>query len=879
MTSTLCGKAYSQSRLVTGFNKGWLFTKDNFEPGAKNPEIGWQQVSIPHTWNANDVMDDKPGYYRGACWYVKNLTVQSASLQKKLYLYINGANQVTDVYVNGHKATTHIGGYTRFCVELNSYLRPGTNNQIALRVDNSFNEDIPPLTADFTFFGGLYRDVELTAVNNTHFSLNKAANGVFITTPRVSATKALVSVQGRINNEQGISKKLRVVAEITGSNGKQVAHRATVINMINKGSDFKISLPEIANPHLWAPEDPYLYKVTCSIIDVLSGKVLDRVTNNLGLRWYKFDAEKGFFLNDKPYKLIGASRHQDFEGLGNALPDSYHKRDVLLLKKMGGNFLRVAHYPQDKSVLDACDSLGILASVEIPVVNAITETDAFTRNSKNMLVEMIRQNFNHPSIIIWAYMNEVLLKPEFGNDKPRQAVYFKNVRDLAAQLDSLARIEDPSRYTMIACHGDYNRYKQVGLIDIPMLIGWNLYQGWYGGKTEDFAKFLDKFHAGYPKLPMLVTEYGADADARIRSLSPERFDKSIDYAVDFHRVYLKAMQSRPFVTAGIIWNLADFSSEERAETTPHINAKGLLTQNRQPKDVYFFYQANLLKTPFLKISNWAYPTGLADSLDHNICTQPLTVFSNLSQVSIKVNGKNLGTKSTADGMAVWNVPFLNGRNIIEASGNADGSTIRDRSVVGFSLIPTNLPAAKVTDIKINALLGSKRQFISKDGTVWLPAQPYVKGSFGFTGGEPYKLKGNNRLSYGTDRNINLTDDDPVYQTQQVGIQSFHFDVPDGEYQLTLHFAELTTNNPAGALAYNLDNNANKQALDDRVFTVEVNQEPVLSNFSIAPKYGVLTAGSHKSTILATGHRGINILFTPITGQAVLNAIQLTGLKN
>ena len=878
LTLMLNALVYSQVRSVTNFNSSWQFTKQNYKPGGSVSNIKWQPVSLPHTWNKDDVMDDIPGYYRGACWYTKKFTPSKIYRSKKLYLYFNGANQQTEVYINGKKAGSHTGGYTRFCVEIDKYLNFGKVNEVAVKVDNSFNEDIAPLTADFTFFGGIYRNVSLVAVNNIHFSLDRAANGVFITTPQVSAEKASVNISGHIINENKTKINLQLSTAIIDKEGEIIKEIKQNLKENRGVIDFKQEIPDVQSPHLWTPEDPYLYKVISKLIDINTGGVIDEVSNPLGLRWFKFDGEKGFFLNGKPYKLIGASRHQDFKGLGNALPDSYHVRDVKLLKQMGGNFLRVAHYPQDTKVLEACDSLGILASVEIPVVNAITETPEFTQNCKSMLAEMIRQNFNHPSVIIWAYMNEVLLKPKFGKDKPRQQIYFSHVKELAAQLDSMTRKEDPSRYTMIACHGDYNRYKQVGIVDIPMLIGWNLYQGWYGGKTADFAKFLDRFHHDYPALPMLITEYGADADERIRSLEPERFDKSVDYAIDFHRVYLKAMQERPFVAAGIIWNLADFSSEERAETTPHINSKGLLTQDRKAKDVYFFYQANLLKQPFLKISNWNLRAGIADSLDHKISTQPVLVFSNAAEVLLTLDGKSLGNKTVVDGMATWNVPLSNGNNKLIATGSYIGKPVTDASEIRLNIIPYNLHSAKAAAININALLGAKRSYTDNEGVTWLPARVYKTGNFGYVDGMAYQMAGNGRLSYGSDRDIMRTNDDPVYQTQQVNIKKFRFDVPDGKYELILHFAELTADKTGITLAYNLNNNAQAEAAQDRVFTVLVNNKPLLTNFNLAKQYGALTAVKKKLLINTTGNAGIVINFKPLKGEPVLNAIQLRQVK-
>ncbi|NCD71226.1 glycoside hydrolase family 2 TIM barrel-domain containing protein [Mucilaginibacter agri] len=849
--------AFAQ-RTEISLNNDWHFSKDS---SAKQSSV----INLPHTWNKDDVMDDAPGYYRGPGWYHKTLTLNKSFKDKAIFLYFNGANQETDVYINGHKAGSHKGGYTRFCVEADQYLKIGVND-IAVKVDNSFNENIPPLTADFTFYGGIYRSVSLITTNKTHFALEHAANGVFVTTPDVSPSSASVKVTGEID---GSANDVQVITTVLNGT-KTVAKATTSI----KDGHFEHTLPAIGKPHLWSTDDPFLYSVKTQLINKTTGAILDEVVNPLGLRWFKFDGEKGFFLNGNPLKLVGTSRHQDFEGIGNAIPVNYNVHDVELIKQMGGNFLRVSHYPQDPKILETCDRLGILASVEIPIVNAITESEAFTETCKNMQVEMIRQNFNHPSVIIWAYMNEVLLRPKFSDDKPRQQQYFGHIKQLAQALDSLTRKEDPSRYTMIACHGDYNRYRQVGLVEIPQIIGWNLYNGWYGGKTEDFGKFLDSFHHDFPALPIMISEFGADADPRIRSLQPVRFDKSIEYAVDFNKVYLKAIEERPFVAAAAVWNLADFNSETRDETMPHINNKGLLTWDRKPKDTYFFYEANLIKQPFIKISNWLIRAAITDSLNQSVATQPLTVFSNAAKITLKVNGISINTQQVSDGMSTFNVAFKNGINKIEADAIINGKAYKDEAIIKFNLIPRQLQSAKQANLNINVLLGAKRFYTDKARNIWIPDQAYKPGSFGSIGGETYVMKGNGRQSYGTDRNIINTTDDPIYQTQQVRLQGYRFDVPPGKYEITLHFAELTTDKTKEALAYNLDNSTNKEASQERIFDVLINDKPLLQKFNVAAKYGSLTVGTEKTIVTVANKNGIKINFKAIKGEPILNAIQL-----
>lgn len=863
--SLMLSSLYAQDsgRKIISLNDQWSFQKEN------GPI---EKVMIPHTWNAQDVLDDAPGYYRGLGIYKRKLKLDESSKGKEIYLVFNGVAQESEVLVNGQSAARHIGSYTRFTVAISKFLN-FKNDEIEVRANNRFNEDIPPLTADFTFFGGLYRNVSLLITNPVHFSQQEqGSSGVFVTTPKVSVAEATVQTQNFIENASSGTQKLRVKSMLFNANGVIVGNQETKLS-IRPGEKQTIvqSIPAIQSPILWSPESPYLYRMVSQIIDTKTKSVIDQVTSPVGFRWFKFDADKGFFLNDKPVKLIGASRHQDYENSGNAVPDALQIKDVALLKAMGGNFLRVAHYPQDPLILEACDRLGILASVEIPVVNTITETAAFTQNCLNMQREMIKQHFNHPSIIIWAYMNEILLRPKFVNDKPRQQIYFDHVRQLAQKLDSLTRKEDPSRYTLLVNHGAWDIYNKVGLTKIPMIVGWNLYSGWYSGIPADFAKFLDRHHKELPNTPFLVTEYGADADPRIRSFSPIRFDKSIEYAIQFHQIYLNAMLSRPFVAGGMAWNLADFNSETREETMPHINNKGLLTIGRQPKDTYYLYQAYLANKPYLKITSaqWKDRISVADSAG-SVSTQPVQIATNLKSAELFLNGKSLCVKDAIDHIISWPVPFVHGGNQLRVVAGE----LSDQAEINLQLQPSRFSDAKTAFQDINVLLGSKRFYINeKQQELWIPDQPYKAGSWGWIGGEPYKGT-NNRISYGSDKNILGTDNDPVYQTQQVGISEFKFDVPDGEYALTLHFAELIGGESKEALAYNLDNNHKKEVEEKRIFDVAINGVPFITQVNLAADFGYTTAVEKKTRVTVINGKGIAIDFKSIQGKPVLNAIQL-----
>lgn len=460
------------------------------------------------------------------------------------------------------------------------------------------------------------------------------------------------------------------------------------------------------------------------ITDETTGQILDEVSNPLGFRWYRFDPNEGFFLNGKPLKLIGTSRHQDYPGMGNALPDAMHVKDVELLKEMGGNFLRVAHYPQDPAILQTCDRLGILASVETPVMG-FTDSEAFASSAKQQHLEVIRQSYNHPSVIIWSYMNEMLLRVPFANDSTKQQNYLSHLAGLAQELEDLTRKEDSERYTLIPNHNAWEIYNKVGLTKIPKLVGWNVYFGWYYGTFDDFGEFMDKHHRELPDKPILITEYGADADNRVHSTNPIKFDKSVEYTMAYHQASLKAILDRPFVAAGMVWNLNEFNTSVRSETLPNINPKGIMTYDRKEKDPYRFYKANLIKTPYIQLGakEWNRRTAVADSEKDLVYSSTVQVFTNQPTVTLSLNGQKIGDADSKQGIATFNVPFTNGLNQLVATASVNGTIISDQADIMFTLIGQKLINAQLPFSELNVSLGDSRIFFDeKTGQNWLPEQ-------------------------------------------------------------------------------------------------------------------------------------------------------------
>tara|TARA_R110002051_G_scaffold314666_1_gene391953 strand:+ start:6555 stop:9209 length:2655 start_codon:yes stop_codon:yes gene_type:complete len=865
---------HSQIRIKKTINTDWQFYKG--ELIKESDPINWENVTIPHTWNTDDVMDDEPEYYRGVAYYRKQLFIPMDYEHKNVYIYFEGANQETEVLVNGISVGKHIGGYTAFSFNITEAVKYGAENELIVMITNQHNEAIPPLAADFTFYGGIYRDVYVVVVNPTHFDMdNLASDGVFITTPKVSESAAIVHIKGKITKND--TDALALKTEVWDSHGQQVA--ATQFRLTN--TRFSFDLPEITRPKLWSPEFPNLYVITHQLINLKSNKVIDEISTSLGLRWFKFDADTGFYLNGKSLKLIGASRHQDYKDLGNALPDELHVKDVALLKEMGANFLRVAHYPQDPAVMEACDRLGILTIVETPGNNRITESKDYEDNSIVMQREMIRQNYNYSSVIMWGYMNEVLLHPRYPNNSQQRKEYVKKVAALAQKIENVTREEDPNRYTMMACHGNFDLYNDAGMTQIPMVLGWNLYQGWYGGTFNDFDKFLQKHHKKLPNMPMIVSEYGADSDIRLHSFSPKRFDKTQEYTNEYHTEYLKAILKNNFVAGAVIWNLVEFNSETRQEAVPHINNKGIMSSDRAPKDTYWFYTSHLVHTPFGKIGSkaWNHRGMSADLNSETIGTQNLDIYTNLKKVQLFLNDKILQADHIDFNIHTYQVPFQNGNNRLLLT--TVDHVFLDEAHIDFKVIPQMLQSKENPFTYLNVSLGDFRMYTDTfTQEVWLPEKPYEKGSWGYVGGEVYKDNPKDTIRYGSSRSISGSYLDAMYETQRENLETFKADVPKGVYRVTLHFAELYAAERQQELLYNLSmsDKKNEEQKGNRIFNVYANKikiEDYLSNSNYLKPFKAYKT-SFNVTVNDTSE-GITIDFEKITGASILNGIQIRKL--
>lgn len=858
MTGVFCS-VRAENRTVQSFNDNWFFQLKN--------TTETEQVQLPHTWNTDAYQTNE--YARQSAFYKKKFRLSSEQFAgKRLYLKFDAVNSLAEVTVNGQLLATHKGGYTAFVVDITEYVNLDQWNEVKVHVNNE-NVNIPPLSGDFTIFGGIYRDVWLIATDEVHISTtDHASSGVYVSTPQASREKADVQVRYSVDNDGSRDAAIAVEVCIVDKKGNVVA-KETQNYKLKPGKSVSASeMLSIQHPQLWTPDTPNLYSVTVKVTDRSRKQVVDCVEVPLGVRWFALDAERGFLLNGEPLKLMGVSRHQDQYPLGIALTDEMHRRDVKMIKEMGANFLRLAHYPQDEAVLRACDELGLLVWEEVSLVDLIALGDEFAANSQTALVGMIRQHYNHPSVAMWGYMNEVLIQLQYRVKKNRLNVFYENTLRLARVLEETLKTEDPYRLSTMAFHGD-QIYNRVGLSNITDVAGWNLYQGWYGNNLNGFERFLDEEHRKYPARSLFVSEFGAGSDRRLQSLKPEIFDFSMQWQQTFLEHYLPVIMERPYVIGGAEWNFIDFSSASRQESMPHINNKGLVYADRTPKDVYYYFQAFLRKDiPVLHaaVSDWSRRTVVSDG---SPVVHPLKVYSNFEKVSLFVNGRSYGEKAMENCNAVWNVELQAGRNVVKASGEFLGKASEQVSEIYVDMVPEHLTEENVSGVELAVNVGCNCYFTDDlSGLCWLPDQAYQPGSWGYVGGEVFR-KSPGRI--GTTAEVKGTHNNPLLQTMRSGIEGYRFDVPDGIYELELQFADLTA--PSRRLAYDLGNGDESEQKDANVFDVTVNGTVWLSEFSPSELVGGNRALVKKQFVTVTGGT-IDVRFAVRKGHTFLNAIKL-----
>ena len=848
-------------------NSAWEFRRGDA------PENAWTIVNVPHTWNAADADDDVPGFYRGKAYYRKQVQIPAYAEGKSIYLMFEGVGQECDVFVNGKKAVSHLGSYTAFSADITGLVTPGQTCEITLDVDNKHNPDIPPLSADYTFFGGVYRDVNLIIKEPVNISiLDKASPGLYITTPEVSDEMAKLSARLLLNNNADEARKINVEYNIYTPQGGLLKTIVKKHKLDAGCQNLEVTFDtDIAQPQLWSPDTPALYTLKAVVKDPKTGEVYDALSQQFGLRWFWFDADKGFFLNGKHLKLVGTNRHQDFKNKGWALDDSYHVNDIRMIKEMGGNFLRVAHYPQDPMLLTMCDKLGILTSVEIPIVNAVTPTQAFSDNCVTMVEEMVKQGYNHPSVVIWAYMNEVMLRLPCKKNTPEYKAYCEEVHRQAVRLENKINELDPARETLIPYHSDLSRYEDADLVRVPSAIGMNYYYGWYSRTFEYLHTAIGNFHKKYPDVPILITEYGADIDLRIHSTrAPECFDYGVEYGDMYQEYYLKTFMETPCVAGCFLWNLNEFYSEQRCSAVPHVNLKGVITLDRKPKNTYWLYKANLTDEPFIRFadSDWTVRSGEAAE-KHRI-----KLYSNCESAVLYHNGERVGDLKFEWGTATMWMPLKDGQNHFFAQ-SADGKVV-DVLNINYR---AQKPVLKDGFTELNVIFGTNRSFTEPEQRVcWVPEQEYKEGSWGYIGGSVYRPKSGNVTLPAAEVAILDTRNDPLYQTQRRGLEAFKADVPDGKYSVYLHWAELIKPQEF-VLVYNLGRDSVYDKDSNRTFSVSVNGQCIYEKLNVLETIGAARPLVVKVDVDVRNGEGLNVELKPVGegSDTMLTAIRIIKL--
>lgn len=613
------------------------------------------RVDLPHTWNAQDALSGKIDYKRGIGNYEKNLFIRPEWKGKRLFIRFEGVNNIADVFINRRHIGEHRGGYGAFIFEITGKVEYGKENSILVRVNNGEQLDIMPLVGDFNFYGGIYRDVHLLITDETCISpLDYASPGVRLIQDSVSHRYA--KVRAIVDLSNGSSGNQEVELNVRLLDGQRVVKEGTKNVNLSGNEVMQQELTfEIDQPHLWnGRQDPFLYQAEVTLFR--NGQMVERVTQPLGLRFYRIDPDKGFFLNGKHLPLQGVCRHQDRSEVGNALRPQHHEEDVALMLEMGVNAVRLAHYPQATYFYDLMDKNGIIVWAEIPFVGpggyndkGFVDLPAFRANGKEQLKELIRQHYNHPSICVWGLFNELT---ELG-DNPVE--YIK-------ELNVLAHQEDTTRPTTSASNqmGDLNF--------ITDAIAWNRYDGWYGGTPADLGKWLDRMHKDHPEICIAISEYGAGAsiyhqqDSLVKTV-PTSWWHPENWQTYYHIENWKTISSRPYVWGSFVWNMFDFGAAHRTEgDRPGINDKGLVTFDRKVrKDAFYFYKANWNREePML------YLTGKRNTV-RTQRLQTITAFTNLSGAELFVNGKSYG-KAIPDSYAIleWkNVELEPGENEIK----------------------------------------------------------------------------------------------------------------------------------------------------------------------------------------------------------------------
>jgi beta-galactosidase len=889
LPGALPGYACAQDpRVLMSLNAGWRF-KQSAEPAAvASPSFddsSWEAVEIPHTWNriGNEGTQRSPlsNSVQGTGWYrLKFAAPPTGARPRRYFLEFDAVGAIADVWLNGRHLGRHAGAFSRFRFDATAAVARSGENVLVVKADNSRAQpgsataDVIPLSGDFFVFGGIYRAVRLVATDPVHIDmLDYGGPGAYARALSIGPAAAVVQVSSRLVNDGPKPTRVRLETDVVDAEGKVVASASSQAVLPGSAGASSTALAHSRNsaaaasgvvnpavisasvrvpqPRLWqGTRDPYLYRIVVTVRSP-DGAILDRVTQPLGLRTLAFDPDKGFFLNGEHLLLRGAAMHQDRPVKGWAISPADQQQDFDFLTDMGGNAVRLAHYQHDARSYELADERGIVAWAEIPLVNQVSfdgtpASPALAANATRQLIELIRQNYNHPSIAVWSIANEVDLRATQASGASRP-------RALLESLNRLAKSEDPGRFTTLAdcCEvglpphrgGDvaYSAPRDP-IVGITDTVGYNRYFGWYTGTFADFGPMLDAAHARHAGLPLAVSEYGAGAALTQHSddpaggpINPHGRPHPEELQNAYHEASWNALRARPYLWGVFIWNLFDFSSDSRQEgDLTDVNEKGLVSYDRTvAKDAFYFYRANWSAQPTLHLVGRRYT-------DRPYAVLDVKAYSNATQAHLWLNGVEQGVTTCAGGICVWpGIHLASGANELRAEADVAGAQASDTLRWTFTGSPA-IVRIKAGDIS---------------GYVAAKEQRYGSDAY-FTGGEG---RGVDPPDTPAGKATEVAGGDPrLYNSFREGDFSYRVPVPDGRYRITAGFVEPTAGKPG-----------------ERVFDVKVNGRTVLQSFDPFTAAGGRLKGVERTFEASARDGNLLIEFRPSRGRALVCSLSIT----
>jgi beta-galactosidase len=844
---------------------GWRFRQADGLSGVESgafDDSQWTGVELPHTWNriGNEGTERSPltNDVQGVGWYRLRFRTPPASTMRRYFLQFDGVGAIAEVWLNGHYLGRHAGAFSRFRFDASTAIRPSGENLLVVKADNSrpqpgsATEDVIPLSGDFFVFGGIYRSVTLIVTDLVHADLLDYGGPGLYAAATIDSKSAAVRVSAKLVND-GSKPRTVIVETRIESESTVVASQSSRVSISPAQPVSVEHTLRVDRPRLWqGMKDPYRYRLLMTVRST-EGLDLDQVAQPLGLRSLKFDSNKGLFLNGEHLFLKGASMHQDRPGKGWAISQADQAQDFDLLRDMGGNAVRLAHYQHDQYSYELADALGFVVWAEIPLVNKVSFDGSFASpelaaNARQQLTELIRQNYNHPSIAVWSIANEIDLTATLTKGPSKPSTLLKS-------LDLLAKQEDPSRFTTLAdcCEAGIAPHSEAAgtaiagiaprdaIVGIADTVGYNRYFGWYTGKIDDFGAMLDEAHRRHPALPIAISEYGAGAaltqhtdDPAGGPINPHGRPHPEEFQNWYHEASWNALRGRSFLWAVFIWNMFDFSSDSRREGDLwDINEKGLISYDRLTrKDAFYFYRANWSGQPTLHLVGRRYvdrPYGVID----------VKAYSNAAQARLWVNDGDLGMAPCEGGICIWHSVHLRpGPNMLRAAADVGGATVLDSMQWAFS--------GSLDSVRIKA--GDISGYVSKAG------QRYGSDTY-FSGGAPGGINAPDSPASG--RIAVAAADAGIYDSFREGEFSYRVPVPSGRYRVTLKFQEPA----AGAAGV-------------REFDVRVNGKTLLRRFDIFAAAGGKLRAVDRSFDTTSRDGAILIEFQPRVGNALVSALSI-----